>query len=299
MNYILLTGPFGVKRSYIETLFTRVLGVCKVIQKATALHPAIIASLSRLQFCIYEAPSVPSCDVCVGPRDKMKVIMTPPLTDEEDMPAKRRKVHVNDAEVDDDEVSLSLLLDNYAPLSNLPTPPISKEVSPRETSSDEAGADPDMTYKEPANYLADVIRIREKCVPAMKVSRIEKMLRRACLDHQTIAFAACILNRLSWRFVRDWKNELLARQASGITESEVIVLAALYMASSWLNDRPRSVRYWLQDVGSCLTTRDAFLASQICILNDPSTNLMQIGCQEVEEMMEDLGLLGINVEGVA
>jgi hypothetical protein len=119
------------------------------------------------------------------------------------------------------------------------------------------------------------------------------MLQRTNLDSQTVAFAACILFRLSWRFVRDWKNGLLSRRGLNAVQPEVIVLASLYVASSWLDDRPRSVRFWVQDAGKgTATTRDAFLATQFCILNDPSTNLMQIDSEEVQGMEEDLAMGG-------
>jgi hypothetical protein len=122
----------------------------------------------------------------------------------------------------------------------------------------------------------------------MRPEKIEKLLTRANANSQTISFAACILSRLSWRFVRDWKNEMLSRQCLGITGPEVIVLAALYVASAWLDDRPRSVRFWVQDVGR-YSSRTAFLASQICILNDPSTKMMAIDVEEMRYMEEDLG----------
>lgn len=122
----------------------------------------------------------------------------------------------------------------------------------------------------------------------MRADVVELLLIRANLDSQTVAFAACILHRLSWRFVREWKNRMLSQQGSTITNPEVIVLAALYVASSWLNDRPRSVRFWVQDVGR--TTKHALFASQFCILNDASTNLMQIDAEEVRGMEEDMAI---------
>jgi hypothetical protein len=104
----------------------------------------------------------------------------------------------------------------------------------------------------------------------MRPEKIEKLLTRANANSQTISFAACILSRLSWRFVRDWKNEMLSRQCLGITGPEVIVLAALYVASAWLDDRPRSVRFWVQDVGRY-------------------SSMMAIDVEEMRYMEEDLG----------
>jgi hypothetical protein len=120
------------------------------------------------------------------------------------------------------------------------------------------------------------------------------MLIRSGLDRFQFAFAAAILHRLSWRFVRDWKNAMISRgQSTGIVNPEVIVLAALHVSSSWLNDRSPCVRFWVEDVAGRPITREAVLASQFAILNDPSTNLMSIDQQEVEDMVEDMGLEGL------
>lgn len=89
---------------------------------------------------------------------------------------------------------------------------------------------------------------------------------------------------------------LSRQQSASLAEPEGIVLAALYMASSWLDDRPRSVRFWVADVGRSIT-REAFLGSQVCILNDPSTSLMSIDEQELADMMEDMGLARFEVHG--
>lgn len=70
---------------------------------------------------------------------------------------------------------------------------------------------------------------------------------------------------------------------------EVIVLVALYMSSSWIDDRPRSARYWVADVG-CTLFFEAFLGTQVCMLCDPGTCLLGIDSQEIEDMMEDMEL---------
>ena len=79
----------------------------------------------------------------------------------------------------------------------------------------------------------------------MKPSTVKDILVRANVDQQTIAFAACVLHRLSWRFVRDWKSEMLSRRRATTTKPEVIVAAALYVACAWLDDRCRSYVKWL------------------------------------------------------
>lgn len=68
------------------------------------------------------------------------MLLTPPMSAEE-VPVKRRKVQVEDE--DEDEESINNLLESYAPLSSLPTPPVSKETSPRPFTADGPTAEPD------------------------------------------------------------------------------------------------------------------------------------------------------------
>jgi hypothetical protein len=139
-----------------------------------------------------------------------------------------------------------------------------------------------------ARFFIDLVRIREKSVTPFSGEVVEKILCKAELSGikpPHIALAACILSRLSWRFIRDWKNKLLAlHERDFLTAPEVIVMAALYLARSWLDDGLRIVKCYES------SAQKVFLATQMCILDDPSTSLLGFTGQDVDEMMEDMAL---------
>jgi hypothetical protein len=60
----------------------------------------------------------------------MNLLLTPPTMTEDEIVSKRRKVQRVEDE-DDDEERINELLNSYAPLSTLPTPPLSIGASPR------------------------------------------------------------------------------------------------------------------------------------------------------------------------
>jgi hypothetical protein len=62
---------------------------------------------------------------------------------EQDMFVKRRKVLAED----EDEGRIDKLLESYVPLSNLPTPPMSKEASPRTPATMVLSNESDMTFQ--------------------------------------------------------------------------------------------------------------------------------------------------------
>lgn len=69
-----------------------------------------------------------------------------------------------------------------------------------------------------------------------------------------------------------------------LASPEVVVMAALYLARSWLDDGEAS---WKCD-GSSL--RRVFFATQMCILDDPSTSLLRITEQDMKAMIEGMAL---------
>lgn len=81
----------------------------------------------------------PSLEMCFPPTqatDKMGNPVSPPMSFEEVSP-KRRKVRVDEEESDNlSDEDMIRLLDAFPPLSNLPTPPLSQETSPRPTTLD-------------------------------------------------------------------------------------------------------------------------------------------------------------------
>lgn len=66
-------------------------------------------------------------------------------------------------------------------------------------------------------------------------------------------------------------------------------MAALHMASSWLDECPRSTRFWVTEVAGFIS-KDAFAGTQKCILNDPEMSLFNIDAQDVEDMRDEMGL---------
>jgi hypothetical protein len=230
-------------------------------------------------------------------------------------------------EEEDDEERITALLDSYAPLSNLPTPPLSGETSPTVSSSITT---PSMSYftqvdthdtgmfmlrpsggsiyansrTAPAKALSHLVRREAGGNHRPSVERITCFLQRANMTETQVAFAACILSRLSWRFVREWRNALDAlqsplwnhssrqwlRQRPAPRKPEVIILAALSLASMWLDDFARSHRFWVEDVGKMQHSRRELAMTQRCILQDEGINyrLLTIATEDVEIMWTEL-----------
>ncbi|KAF2401866.1 hypothetical protein EJ06DRAFT_520799 [Trichodelitschia bisporula] len=193
------------------------------------------------------------------------------------------------------------LLDEYfascVPLSNLPTPPLSA------------------SSRTPAHHLTLLVPQNaspQRLSPAVTAA----YLARASLPRSTIAFAACILDSLSGFFVRTWRNELATIRvlthvrtlkpsewsfpvvtgsawgaASGTGSSckpELIVLAALAIAKSWLDDTRTGAAWWAGKIAAGTVESTEVDATIRCLLKDIGYALAAFGAEIVEEMEQEI-----------
>ncbi|KAF2201972.1 hypothetical protein GQ43DRAFT_448425 [Delitschia confertaspora ATCC 74209] len=192
---------------------------------------------------------------------------------------------------------------NYVPLSNLPTPPPAKEEN----------------MDGPATQLANLVPSNAS-TRRPSTSIIHEFLVRSNLPIETIAFASCILDALSTRFVSTWRNIsnpnshldfdpvsnhfITACKAYGYStppravEPELIVLAALSLAVAFLEDRGQPPRYWTEFVAEEAFTIKDFTNTEIYILRDIDYGLHRFGMDMVQEAMSAMecarGLMDAN-----
>lgn len=115
------------------------------------------------------------------------------------------------------------------------------------------------------------------------------------MEKPQIAFAGCLLNRLSWRFVREWTRAINVLDAEDYwttttkpipPKPDVIILAALSLSEKWTDDYDRSTHHWVRLTENRHTRRE-LAVTQECILQDAGIDysLHQISREEVEQMM--------------
>ncbi|KAI9718604.1 MAG: hypothetical protein M1812_004055 [Candelaria pacifica] len=207
--------------------------------------------------------------------------------------------------------------DNYVPLSNLPTPPLSAYDWPRDEAyldleKDSCGAH----LAGPATHLSRLIP-SAACLHDPSVLNIHSYLRQAKLPIETIALAACVLDSLSTRFAQLWRRECptdvpdpphdhnLLRiptstpccQPYAYIEPEVIVLAALSLAVACLDDRHVSTRYWAQSIAKGNFTCGQINTTRRCILLDLNHQIQPLcSAQLIEETIEDMEQVTASLE---
>jgi hypothetical protein len=134
------------------------------------------------------------------------------------------------------------------------------------------------------------------------VSVICGFLERACLADEIVAFAACILDALSYRFTATWRDTLIpsdyARDLHRFLKTDtihhtpvspdVIVLAALSLAHGFLTDRLRSSRHWAVRESNEQFTVQEIEATKRSILQDMDYGLCRINDEMVQRMLRDM-----------
>ncbi|KAF2089505.1 hypothetical protein K490DRAFT_37682 [Saccharata proteae CBS 121410] len=198
---------------------------------------------------------------------------------------------------------------NYVPLSNLPTPPPVladeeklKKIAPRSTSNEH-----DMTG--PALHLTRLVP-SNACKRNPCVATIIDYLSRSCLPVEAVGLAACILDALSMRFAKAWRNALstpISSPASPSTgsslhvrhdsfgsginsaaEPELIILSSLVLAAAYLDDHHFSARHWAEQISSKVFTARQINATQNAILRDIDYDMHSFTPAMVEEMVVDM-----------
>ncbi|AEO66903.1 b7c05c74-08ff-427c-8b50-fef07a3e98a2 [Thermothielavioides terrestris] len=194
----------------------------------------------------------------------------------------------SDDEFDFDEEYFSR---TYQPLSNLPTPPPSSRESLADQSPHallEDGGLLDSALLGPAIHLVNLVPpAASLAVPSVPL--VHEMLVRSNLSMDAIALAVCILDSLNSKFSLNWRllcplaqhepvNEITKRHTiqarpAGTTQlhidsvnPEVIILAALIIASKFLADCQEPTNYYRSAWGQNMWTCDQINVTERCIM---------------------------------
>jgi hypothetical protein len=152
-----------------------------------------------------------------------------------------------------------------------------------------------------ATHLANLIPLTASTIRP-SVPGIRGFLERSCLPDEVIAFAACILDGLSCRFVATWRETLLpsnyARDLQYFMEidtchrvfvsPDVVVLAALSLAHGFFSDTRRSAHYWAVGMSRNQFTVPELEATKRSILHDMDYGLCRITEGMMESMLRDM-----------
>lgn len=211
----------------------------------------------------------------------------------------------------------------YAPLSNLPTPPSSSEEMDIEASHDPNHSAP-LSFEGMSKKIGLLIAQRLICsAPAQYISRlipqgalrkplgaehIHVYLHRSGLPEYTIAMAACILDALSSFFIRTWRKDLtiatmtqstrtstcatsplgkhsrLTASFGATPQPELIPLAALSIAKSFLDDKRGDCRWWAEWVAEGKVHAAELSTTVKCMLRDLNYDLMSFTPEIIEDM---------------
>jgi hypothetical protein len=165
-------------------------------------------------------------------------------------------------------------------------------------------------HTDPAHYLSNLIP-QGASLHRLPASTIATYLQRSVLSQSTIALAACVIDSLSSFFVRTWCKELSAlsltqqcergqpmfsisqphRQqihGSATPKSALIVLAALSIASGFLDDVKTDSRWWARKIAGCDISARELSATVRCVLKDIDYDILSFTPDVVEEMRDDM-----------
>lgn len=134
------------------------------------------------------------------------------------------------------------------------------------------------------------------------MSGIRGFLERSCLPDEVVAFAACILDTLSYRFAATWRETLLpssyARDLKYFMDTDtchhtsvspdVLVLAALSLAHGFFSDTRRSAHFWAVGMSRNQFTIQELEATKRSILQDIDYGLCRITEDMMNSMLQDM-----------
>ncbi|KAK0644719.1 hypothetical protein DIS24_g8578 [Lasiodiplodia hormozganensis] len=222
-----------------------------------------------------------------------------------------------------DSVDFDAYLANYVPLSNLPTPPpaqagASWAESPRSLPGRLAD---ESDLRGPAAHLAKMVP-SNACSRRPSVSTIQDYLERSSLPFEILGLTACILDALSMRFAKKWRHALTLNEstpaASPLLEAakapvsppasptlmsaahvlsspikscadpELLVLAALALATSYLDDHQVSLQHWAKRISCGVYSARQLSTTQRCMLIDLDYDLHSFTLEFIRDAIEDM-----------
>ncbi|KAK8188072.1 uncharacterized protein BKA78DRAFT_373594 [Phyllosticta capitalensis] len=218
-----------------------------------------------------------------------------------------------------DSIDIDAYFANYEPLSNMPTPPQPAVDSPvaktpaarcvllllarswgQSTNSNQTASAAHLAKLTPSN--ASTRR--------PSTSTITTYLERTHLPLEVLGLAACILDALSMRFAKRWREALLSAAGPDSASAllpvpaslpsppaspippELLVLAALALAASYLDDSHVSLRHWAQHVSNCVFTARQLSATQRIILSDLDYDLHSFTPEFVQDSIQNMQRTG-------
>ncbi|KAJ4334830.1 hypothetical protein N0V95_009058 [Ascochyta clinopodiicola] len=197
---------------------------------------------------------------------------------------------------------LDLYFATCGSLSNLPTPPPAKEhTAEKHTPQLSQVQDFAPELQAHATHLANLVPLNVSTTRP-SVSSIRSFLERSCLPDEVVAFAACILDGLSDRFVATWRETLLpsdfARDLKFFMQTDtchhasvspdVLVLAALSLAHGFFSDTRRSAHYWAVGMSRGQFTIQELEATKRSILQDMDYRLCRVTEGMMDSMLQDM-----------
>ncbi|KAI9639950.1 hypothetical protein NHQ30_011680 [Ciborinia camelliae] len=235
----------------------------------------------------------------------MNPTMTPPLS----MSSRKRSSSISSIESFDSD----FFEQTYVPLSNLPTPPLSSHSYDTTAAQSPISlfSSDEILYPEflgPAIHLTNLIPSSTSLTnPSTQL--VHALLSRADLPIEILALAVCILDSLNSRFARSWRlsyplespeDQLLeqynfpSQQAAeeqhiDSTHPEVIILAALILATKFIDDQQGTTLYYAQKWAKGLWSCDQINFTQRCIMENLGYRLLPLWSHDIiEEAKNDM-----------
>ena len=120
---------------------------------------------------------------------------------------------------------------------------------------------------------------------------VSSFLERAGLPEPIIGLTACILESLSNRFLRSWRQATFYAHVQS-ARAESIVLAALCIASGFLDDRQRTTTWWSEEVAeSSIRTRELNVTVR-CILLDIDYDVHSFTAEMIADALAEMTQAG-------
>lgn len=119
-------------------------------------------------------------------------------------------------------------------------------------------------------------------------STIASYLERANLNDSITGLAICILDALSNRFVRSWRQSSFYA-AVRHQKAEVIVVAALAVASAFLDDWRREARWWSEGITWGVFSKKQINVTIRCVLADIDYDLHAFTPSMIADAAAEIG----------
>ncbi|KAJ9138838.1 Cyclin domain protein [Pleurostoma richardsiae] len=233
-----------------------------------------------------------------------------------------------DMSEDDDFDFDAYFSSTYRPLSNLPTPPPSSRddssfiESPASCLEDGECLESDLLG--PAIHLVNLLPPAAS-LATPSVPLVQAILSRARLPLDIVALAVCILDSLGSKFSLSWRLTCPLRRDPFLASPnkrhtlpagpptpeqqnrclqgpqlhidsvhpEVIILAALVIASKFLEDFHEPTRYYASDWGRDLWTCEQINATEVCIMESLDWRILPLWDRElIDDALSDMRKAG-------